>query len=106
MVVFTLFCTLLFSRKENGVLEQHEYELTDAGVFVKSPRHEGLTKWQEFVKIEKYGLFLAFRMIENVYYIFPKRSFSADSAFDDFFVAATERYQSSPSQPLQQTGDE
>ena len=58
--VFSLFSILLMSSKKNGILGEHEYELSTEGLFEKTDANEGLSKWSGIAEVKEIGNYLFF----------------------------------------------
>ncbi len=90
------FCSLLFLKKEsNGVLGEHEYELSEDGLHEKTSINEGLNRWSVFQDIKLTNHYILFQMPDYLFHIIPKRYFSSESDVKEFYDTALNLYQNS-----------
>ena len=73
------------STKQAGVLGNHEYEIKPDGLFESTSANEQLCKWSGIAAIEKTSSFILIRINDYLIHIIPKRSFSSEPEYEEFF---------------------
>jgi len=91
--VFTMISILFMSTKSNGILGQHEYELTTEGLYEKTSANEGLSKWEGVTKIRTVGSYALFQISGYLFHIVPKRSFETEESFNSFVAYARNQWE-------------
>lgn len=79
---------LATSSKSNGILGEHEYELTSEGLLEKTNVNEGLSRWSGIREVRKVGSFVLFRISGYLFHVIPRRSFESEDAFLEFIEKA------------------
>lgn len=92
-LIISMLFILTTSSKSNGILGEHEYEITPQGLLEKTNANEGLSKWSGIQDIRKVGPFLLFRISGYLFHVIPRRSFVSEEAFQDFFENAKRKWQ-------------
>lgn len=91
-----LLISLLFivfsSKKSNGILGLHEYEIMPDGLFEKTSANEALNKWSGIQEVRKVGPFLLFKVSGYLFHVLPKRSFATVEAFHEFYEMAQSKW--------------
>ncbi len=90
--VFTMISILFMSTKSNGILGQHEYELTTEGLYERTSANEGLSKWKGISKIRIVSSYVLFQISGYLFHIIPKRSFESEESFNDFVLYAKNQW--------------
>ncbi|MBN7818677.1 YcxB family protein [Bowmanella yangjiangensis] len=75
---------LFLSKESNGVLGEHEYEITEDGLFERTIANETLNRWGALGKVSIAGKNLLLQVSGYLYHLFPRRSFESDEAFYEF----------------------
>ena len=94
-LVYTLICiiNILFTSKEkNGILGQHQYEITPEGLYVKTIANEEIQKWEGFTFVRKTNSYIYLQVTYYLFYVIPKRSFDTPDDFQRFFNASLQYY--------------
>lgn len=89
-VVINFISIWFTSEATEGVLGQHEYEISDVGLWERTPVNEGLSRWQGVTDIAIYGSFLTIGISGNYFHIFPARCFKSTEEFHLFASKAKE----------------
>jgi hypothetical protein len=83
MVIVSIAMALL-SRAERGLLGEHVYRLTEAGLVESTHVNEGLLKWGGARSLVRTRRYIYVRVTFSMFHAIPRRYF-ADEAADDFF---------------------
>ena len=75
---------LMMSKKSNGILGKHEYELTQEGLIEKTIANESINKWEGIESIKVAGSNILIQISGYLYHIFPLRFFNSEEEFDAF----------------------
>ncbi len=87
--VIISFCIILASsKKSNGILGEHHYEIDEKGLHEKTTANEGTSLWGGIEEIKVVKSFLLFRISSYLFHIIPKRSFSSEQQFNQFYQTA------------------
>jgi hypothetical protein len=89
------FITIALSgTKNNGVLGQHEYEITSEGLFERISANEGLNKWSGINELRISGSYALFQISGYLFHVIPRRSFGSEQNFNEFVKLAKDRWES------------
>ena len=94
-LTYTLICiiNILFTSKtNNGILGQHQYEITPEGLYIRTIANEGIQKWEGITYVRKTNSYIYIQITCNLFYIIPKRSFDTPDDFQRFFNASLQYY--------------
>ena len=91
-IIISMVFILTTSSKSNGILGEHEYEITSEGLLEKTKANEGLSKWSGIQEVRKAGSFILFRISGYLFHIIPKRSFESDEEFYEFLGMAKDKW--------------
>ena len=91
-IIISITFILSSSSKTNGVLGQHEYEITSEGLFEKTEANEALSRWSGIQDVRKVGSYMLFKISGYLFHIIPKRSFDNEGEFQEFLKQATEKW--------------
>ena len=91
-LIISLIFIMFTSKKSNGILGVHEYEIVADGLFEKTQANEGLNRWAGIQEIRKIGPFILFRISGYLFHVIPKRSFASKEAFNEFYDLAKSKW--------------
>ena len=84
VVVLVVIAMTLLARRERGVLGEHSYRFTEAGLVESTSVNENLIKWGGIRALMRTRRYVYVRVTFAQYYTIPRRYF-ADAAADDEF---------------------
>jgi YcxB-like protein len=93
-IIISMVLILTTSSKANGILGEHEYEITPEGLLEKTNANEGLSRWSGIQEVRKAGSFILFRISGYLFHIIPRRSFETDEDFHEFLGMAKDKWRS------------
>ena len=89
--VYCLVMILLTSKKKDGVLGEHEYSISEDGLYEKTLANEGTSNWNGVQKINVYGNYLLFQIPGNMFHILKRSDFDNTEHFEKF-IALSKSY--------------
>ena len=84
---------LVASRKRNGILGEHHYEIQKDGLFERTEANEGLAKWSGIERILKPKRFIVIGITGFLFHIIPRSAFKTEQEFEQFFMELRARWQ-------------
>jgi len=92
MAIAFLVCLALMLvnlKQGGGVLGQHTYTLREEGLHEETAVNQSLQKWSGIQSIIRRGGYVMFRLTPSyLFHIIPRRSFSSDQEFEEFWSKA------------------
>lgn len=85
--VFSIVCILFMSSKRNGILADHEYTLTEEGLFEKTIANECLSKWEGNLNVLISGGYLFIQINGYLFHTIPSRYFTSKAEFNEYASA-------------------
>jgi len=86
--LISLVTIVLSGSKSNGVLGEHEYEITSDGLFERTAANEGVSRWSGIEEVRVCRSYALFRISGYLFHIIPKRSFESEQQFNEFVQKA------------------
>jgi len=86
--VIRMISVLLMSTKKNGILGEHEYKISEAGLHEKTCANEGISRWEGIEEVRVIGCNIFFKISGYLYHIIPKRSFDSPEGFHEYAAAS------------------
>lgn len=85
---------ILFSASTtHGVLGEHEYTITQEGLFERTSANEGLNRWEGISLVLVSGEYLLLQISAYLFHVIPSRSFASKQQFDDYASVASTYWQ-------------
>jgi hypothetical protein len=100
--VTCIISILMMSKKSNGILGKHEYELTQEGLIEKTIANESINKWEGIESIKVAGSNILIQISGYLYHIFPLRFFNSQDDFDAFKKQADSLFDQAHNKPFKQ----
>ena len=83
--VISLACILITSSEKAGVLGKHIYTISEQGFHEQTLSNETTQKWSGVQALNKSGQYILVRINSYLFHIIPKRAFSREEDFEDFW---------------------
>lgn len=83
-IIFSFLYVLIMPMKNNGIFGEHEYTITQEGLYEKTVANEGLSKWEGIVRVVMVKSYLLFQISDYLFHIVPKSSFDTSEEFYKF----------------------
>jgi len=87
LVVLVSIAMAMLARRERGVLGEHSYHFTEAGLVESTSVNENLIKWGGIRALMRTRRYVYVRATFAQYYTIPRRYFADAAADDDFWKA-------------------
>ena len=84
MYVISFLFYFLLGSKTNGVLGNHQYQITHEGLLEETDVNRTLTKWSGITKILKTKRYLFVQISWYLFHIIPRRAFKNNEEFERF----------------------
>jgi magnesium-transporting ATPase (P-type) len=92
-IVFSIISILLMPSSKNGIFGEHEYTISQEGLYERTSANEGLTKWTGITEVRVVGSYLIFQISGYLFHIIPARSFESDESFKEYITKSIDYWQ-------------
>jgi hypothetical protein len=87
VILSSLTCILSIlsmSKTSNGILGEHEYEISEHGLSEKTIANESINKWEGIESVKVAGTNILIQISGYLYHVFPLRCFESREEFNLF----------------------
>jgi YcxB-like protein len=84
-VLCSIVLILMSSSLKVGVLGEHRFEIRPEGFFEETRANEQLNRWAGITAVGRTNSFIYVRINWYLFHLIPRRSFSEDSEYEQFF---------------------
>ena len=88
MVIGAILWAYFSTLNSKGLLCQHHFEINVAGLREQTRVNDSIHMWEGIDEIIDNKFYLLFRISGSLYHILPKRCFSSEQQFNQFFQTA------------------
>lgn len=90
--IIAILALLGSQQKKNGILGEHIFKISEAGLYEKTPVNEGIQHWKAFQSVILTKRYLCFSLNTYLCYVLPLRAFKNKEEAESFCDTALEYF--------------